>query len=499
MDQKSTYGELDLRVVMLLMVGIVIWAISPITGNAQDHQIGMREPGQQSEPLTLTQAINVALANNTQIKRALLSVQDAEQQGRIAWSELFPEVLGNASYTRNIELPVIFFPDPQDPESGLRAFQIGEDNNWNGSLTIEQTLFRGEAIIGVGTLDIFKAVQKENLRATSQQIVTETRFAYYDVLIAEEQLRLQQATVDRLRENLRENRARARAGLIDEYEVLQVEVQLRNQEPQLTEARYAVQRAYRELKLVMGIPLDTEFSVRGNLGEYDIVSEQAVSDQNQHIKKVDRMNPYTYEESRQMLDVASELRGDIRILDQRTELKESEIRAIKSRYLPSLSTSYRLAWRAEEPGAPDFFGNSQQRVRIQGISLNLEIPIFQGFERDANLEIARIEKKDLQLQKEFTLRTAKNEIESAREQLNQSIETADARIKALEQAQLGYDRARSRLENGIGSQLDVTNAEFQLRQAELNYSRMVYDYLVAKARYDQAVGMVPLVDSEQPN
>lgn len=73
------------------------------------------------------------------------------------------------------------------------------------------------------------------------------------------------------------------------------------------------------------------------------------------------------------------------------------------------------------------------------------------------------------------------------------------RQKALELARQGYQRAQARLENGMGSQLDVTNAELQLREAEANYARMVFNYLSAKAQYDQAIGMVPFVDNDKPS
>jgi outer membrane protein TolC len=132
------------------------------------------------------------------------------------------------------------------------------------------------------------------------------------------------------------------------------------------------------------------------------------------------------------------------------------------------------------------------------VGFTFSLPIFQCFERSANLNIAQIEKKDLEEQKRAAVRSAKNEIRSAREALNQAIETAPARESALELAQEGYDRAKARLENGLGSQLDVTNAELQLREAEANYARMVYNYLSAKAQYDQAIGMVPFVDNDKP-
>jgi len=493
------FASLDLKnriicffiVVLLVLVNLLDLAAQDLPSSVESLNI-------QSKPVSLTQAINVALANNTEIKRSLLTLKDADQQVRLAWSEVLPEVNGNMSYARNIQLPFFFFPiEPANPQSPLQAIPAGEDNNWTGSLTVEQTLFRGEAFVGINSSQLFKAAQAENLRATSQQVVTDTRLAYYNVLVAEEQFRLQKLTVDRLKKNLKENRSRYKAGLIDDFAVLQVEVQLSNQEPQLTQAKYAVQQAYRQLKLTMNIPMEMDIEVEGDLSSFTIMGEKIAARENADLKKIDRMTPYNYGEkqNRELIEIAAEARGDIRMLDKQEDLKEREAKAIKSRFLPTISTSYNMNWRAEEPGSPNFFGNEKiQRVRTQSLLVNLSVPVFQGFERSANLQIAKIEQKDIKLQQEFALRSAKNEIQSAEESLNQAIETSPAREKALKQARRGYNRAKARLEQGIGTQLDVTEAEFQLRQAEVNYAQMVFNYLSAKARYDLAIGMVPFAD-----
>ncbi|MFH5884227.1 TolC family protein [Halalkalibaculum sp. DA3122] len=496
MEKRNLYNIL-LPLLALLLAGV-------LSASAQDtaSNISAEEVREQSNPVTLTQAIQIAMANNNDIKRALLNLKTADQQVRIAWSEVLPDVSSSATYTRNLEIPVNFVPaqffDPNAPADELVPLQFGTDNNWQGGLSVNQTLFRGEAIIGISSSKLYKAAQAENLRATTQQIVTQTRLAYYNVLVAEEQLRLQRETVERLRENLRENRSRQEAGLIDEYQVMQVEVQLRNQEPQLTQARYAVQQAYRELNIVLGLPVELELTVQGDLSRFNILAREVTDSINSNIKQVDQITPYSYEENKQLVGIATDMRGDIRILDKQEDLKQREIKAIQSRFLPSLSANYNLNWSAAQAGSPNFFGTEDTRARSQTIALTFSLPIFQGFERSSNLQIAKIEQRDLELQREQTIRSAKNEIQSAREALNQAIETAPAREEALNQAREGYQRAQARLENGLGSQLDVIEAEFQLRQAEVNYAQMVYNYLSAKARYDQAIGMVPFVDESKP-
>lgn len=454
--------------------------------------------------LDLVEAIELAIANNPQVNRALLSVQDADELVTIAYSELFPDIVSSINYTRNIEIPVTFVPaqffDPNAPAGILTPVQFGTDNNWQGGFSVSQNIFKGDAIIGVGTSTIFKTVQKENLRATMQQVVTQARVAYYNVLISLEQVRLQQAEIDRLEENLRENRSREKAGLVDPYDVLRLEVQLSNTRPRVVEAEYGVQEAYRNLKIALGLPLALEFEVSGDLNAFDIVENETDNDANLSLKRIDLMNRYTFSGVQDMnVDSRLGLRGDLRVVDARLNLKDREISAIRSRYLPTVTANYNLQWTAVEGGAPNFFQNEGENtnpIRFQTLGINVSLPIFQGFKRMANVNRAQIERKDLEVQRRDITLKAKNEILSAKEDLDQAFETAEGRRRAIELAQEGYQRALRRFEEGLGSQLEVTEAELQVREAEVNYAQMVYSYLTAKARYDLATGKVPLVDEE---
>jgi outer membrane protein TolC len=175
-------------------------------------------------------------------------------------------------------------------------------------------------------------------------------------------------------------------------------------------------------------------------------------------------------------------------------LKDREIRAIKSRFLPTITADYNLQWTAAQPGTPKPFENA---VRFQTLMLNVSVPLFTGFERMANLNIAKIEMKDLQVQQWAAEKTALNEYETSLDRLRNLEETANARRQAVDQAQRGYDIAVNRYENGVGSQLEVTEAELQVREAELNYALSVADYLNTKADFDMAIGMVPMIDETE--
>ncbi|MEP1152547.1 MAG: TolC family protein [Balneola sp.] len=453
------------------------------------------QQGDRETEITLEQAIEMALANNPQINRALLAIDDADELVNIAYSEVYPDITSSINYTRNIELPVQFLPAEivGGTPGTLAPVSFGTDNNWQGGFTVTQNLFKGEAIVALKSSAVFRKVQEENFRATSQDIITQTRIAYYAVLAAQEQYRLQNAQIQRLESNLEENKARAEAGLVDDYAVLRLEVQLSNQRPQQIEAKYAVDEAYRSLNVAMGLPISFEYKVIGDLNKFDILSEDAGTQANAHLKKVDKMNPYTFNTGIVDSSALTENRGDIRIAEANLRLQEKEILAVKSRFLPTLTASYNLQWSAAEAGSPSFFEDAR---RFQTLGVNLSLPLFQGFSRMANLDRARIQYKDVEEQKRMAILMAQNEVASAGEELDKIFETASARKQAVDQAKIGYDRATKRLENGLGSQLELTEAEIQVREAEVNYAIMVFNYLSAKANYDLATGLVPFVDTQ---
>lgn len=453
-----------------------------------------------SQTLDLKQAIQIALANNTEMKRSLLSVRDADQDIRNAWSNVMPDIAANVNYTRNLEIPVNFIPetalDPDGDPDVLVPLAFGTDNNWQGGFSVSQTIFSGQAFVGISSSELYKTAQSEAMRATAQGIVTQTRLTYYQTLVAKEQLRLIEAQVERIKQNLENTKKLFEQGFTDDYSVLQLEVQLSNLEPQLTQAEFKVENALKELLDVMGLPVQLTIHIKGNLSEFDIHSANAENEANKALKEIDGLTPLVLVEDSTVLNRAINLRGDLRILEVQKQLQGKQLDATRSTYLPTVVANYNLNWSASQPGTPVFFGNETNRARSQTISLGVQLPIFQGFTRDVSIQKAKIQIKDTQLQQYQARQTANKEIFSAKQGVRQALQTSDALERALAQAERGYERAVIRYQNGVGSQQEVNDADLQLRQAEINYAQMVSGYLSAKAQYDQAMGNVPFVGQD---
>ena len=445
--------------------------------------------GAAQSALGLEQAIATALANNSDLRIARLAIDDSEQQVMLAWAEVMPTVTSSLNYTRSIELPVHFLPGEffGGAPGTLVPIKFGADNSWQGGFTVNQTLFRGDAIVAISSRDVYRLAAKESSRATAQQVVTATRLAYYGVLIAEARLRLADASLTSLRANLAENRARAGAGLLDEYDVLRLDVQLANEEPRRAESQDVFDKALRDLNLALGLPVDAPIVVMGDLVSLDVFATEP-ADVNAELMRVDRMVPLMPVDQVN----PSAHRGDLRTLDVQRRLKDREIFAIKTEFVPEITATYNRQWTDAFNGDITLADNWS---RFQTVSVNVNLPLFNGWRRMTNLKRAQIERRGIDERVRFAEQNARNELTTAWQRLERAFETASSRKRAVDQARRGYEIALARYRNGVGSQLDVNYAEYQFQIAELNYAVLVFEYLRAKAQYDLSRGDVPFVDA----
>ncbi|MDZ7779548.1 MAG: TolC family protein [Gemmatimonadota bacterium] len=122
------------------------------------------------------------------------------------------------------------------------------------------------------------------------------------------------------------------------------------------------------------------------------------------------------------------------------------------------------------------------------------MPLFEGFSRDARVDQRRASLQQAETETEFATDQARSEVRTLVERAEEAYLRATGQRLAVRQAREGFEIASAQYREGIGSQLELTDAEVALRQSEFNYAEAVYDYLVARAELDQATGQVPLVD-----
>lgn len=205
-------------------------------GHAQQAPV----PAHAGAALTLPEVVRLTMQRSREIRQARYALDEAEDRVSEAWGSVYPAIDLSADYMRNVSPAVNFLParifNPQAGPDELIAVQFGADNTWASSLNVDQTPFDAASFLGVGAAGRYRSLQGELLRARIESVVTRVRMLYYDLLLAQEQERLTDNSVQRVRESLAEARALNRAGLASDYDVLRLDVELSNLEPNLRRA-----------------------------------------------------------------------------------------------------------------------------------------------------------------------------------------------------------------------------------------------------------------------
>jgi outer membrane protein TolC len=125
----------------------------------------------------------------------------------------------------------------------------------------------------------------------------------------------------------------------------------------------------------------------------------------------------------------------------------------------------------------------------------VSLPLFSGFKRPARTAQRRAAVELVRTQYELASSRAEAEVKSLLDAVAEARARSRAQRLALRQAERGYEIARAQYREGLGSQIEITDAEVALRQSEFNHAEAVYDYLSAAARLEAAIGLVPELES----
>ncbi|MCJ7626752.1 MAG: TolC family protein [Longimicrobiales bacterium] len=451
-----------------------------------------------AEPITLSMrdAVRTALSQSLDIQDAYLALEEAEERVSEAWSNVMPSVDFSGRYTRNIAPAVSFLPAQffGGEEGDYVKVQFGQDNAWASSFVLDQPLFEGQAIIGVGAAARYKGLQEEVLRGRAQDLVTRVRLGYYSLLLAQEEFRLITESVDRVRGSLEETEAMNRAGIAADYDVLRLQVELANLVPNLRRAENAVAQARRQLAIELNLEELEDLEVTGSLAAMDLERLDENNGPNREILEFGRLDLALTSGMDEVLDLAMAGRSDLKQLELSEKLRTAELRAEQAEFFPKISLFANYSINAQQNGSPMFFGDENSRATSKWVGVSVSLPIFTGFRRTSRIDQKRALLNQARNQSLLARLQAEGQVKSVREQAEEALDRARGQHLAVEQAQRGFEIASAQYREGLSSQLERRDAEVALRQSEFNYAQAVYDFLVFQDRLDEAVGQVPMVD-----
>ncbi|HHE54565.1 MAG TPA: TolC family protein [Caldithrix abyssi] len=417
--------------------------------------------------LTLDKAISLALDRNRDIKVAELEVEKSHKKVKESFGNLLPSFDASGQYTRNIKKPVIFLPPGTPfgpPGGGPTVMEIGYDNSYNGTISASLPIFMKQIYSGLKLSKQNLKLSKESYRESKINTISNVKKAYYGVLLTRELRDFMRMSLKDAEDNLENVRKMHKQGLVADYDLLKAEVQIENLKPNVMQAEDNYKLAIDGLKIAIGLNSDVEIKVLGQL-KYD---------ENAQIPTLD-------EALTELLAHNTTLRK----LYFQTELTKTSIELAKAEFYPSLVAFGNYQYQTQ---ADDFKFSDYYWVKTAMVGLQLQIPLFHGLSRVAKVQQAELSHRQVIEQQSAVTEAIKTQLHSVLYQMAQAKKRIEVQKKSIEQAQLGYRIAQSRYKNGLGTQLEVNDAEVALTQARFNYAKAVYDFLVATVDYEQLVG-----------
>lgn len=384
---------------------------------------------------TLERLVSEALAGNQDLALATARLDEARALARIADAQLAPSV--DAAFQRNrarrSDSTATRFPGPL------------ENNNYRGQLNVSYELDLWGRLSGSA-----KAARAELLATTAARetvriaLTTEVTQSYYALVAYDAQIVATRKALALRQDNLRLQRVRADAGLINEFALRQVEAEVAAAQAQLP----ALERRRTSEELALGVLLGR--SPRALINE--TVNRSAESGQ-----PATPVIP---------ADLPSSLllrRPDVVTAEQRLIAANARIGAARAALFPQIGLSGYLG--SESAALTNLFTGP---ARIWSLGFGLAQPIFQGGRLFGEIEAVEARERQALAQYQKTLQTAFRETHDAlvaQTKAREVFDAENARATALTET---LRLARIRYDNGLTSQLEVLDAERNLLSAELN-------------------------------
>ncbi|MHB8733238.1 MAG: TolC family protein [bacterium] len=417
-------------------------------------------------PLTLIDAVRRALEQNLTVRQAALAVAIARAQVGQADAGLWPTVSVGASNTQQTTASSTsgLSGTINIPSAGITGAPFTAvlpatvTPQWNVHGTINYSIYTGNAVqdqIAIAQANL--RGQQSAFAATAGQTVLAVRQAYYNYVQSEGQVAAAQRAVDASQENVRVTQAQVRVGTSPEFNLLQAQVQLAQAQRTLTQAKAAAVQAEQQLAAVVNLPISSAIDATTPMGlpvpppDLDALVKQGLASRPE----------------------VSQAQAAIQAAQAAVDLAEAGLR-------PNLTLT----------GGPQMLSNSLSTstpVTWAG-TLALTLAIFDGGLTKAKVDQARQQLTLTRVQLEQTQQTVEEQVRAAYLNLQQAAEQLASTQAGLAAAQEALRIANVRFQAGVGTQLEVVTAIQNLAAADAALVQALFQYNLALAQIDQAVG-----------
>ena len=442
---------------LFLLLAVFTFAVSAEETNA---------PAWLSRPLSQADCLNIALAQNADILKAKSDLKASAGVVVQTRAVALPTLQAGSQVKHSEPQAIESFPNTTPP-----------NNNWNSDIQIVQGIYEGGKLIAA--IQAASATKKQSIAQYQTQVadtLLAVRLAYYDVLLAAQQITVNEASVKLLQKELDDQQRRFDAGTVPHFNVLRAEVALANAKPNLFHAtsQYRVSKNVLANLLGYNLPREVLENIPLNLTDtFDITSWNMILPD--------------------AIQQALERRTELTDLREQVVLQNLNIVNAKSGYKPTVQAFAGYTWNKSQFTDPNELSYTIHGWNVGG---QLTWALFDGGLTIGKVQQAKALYKKSQTELEDRSRQIELDVRTAYSDFLEAKEVLDSQTKVQEQAEEALREANARFDAGTGTQLDVLDAETSLTQARTTQVQALHDYATARARLERAIG-AELASSKQ--
>jgi outer membrane protein TolC len=438
----------------------ILCAVLILTVNAE-----AQNKTKQVYAFSLEECVTFAKNNNVQVKNSLLAIEAQIQTNREIGAAAFPTIGTNAGVNDFIKIPTSLLPAQifGGAAGTYIPVQFGTKYNANYGINFQQLLFDGQVFVALKARASSLQWQKKNAALTEEAIKTNIYKIYYQLSASKTQLNILDANIERLSKLAHDAEVMYKNGFAEKLDVDKVSVQLNNLQTEKIKANNSVAIGFMGLKMLMGMP------VNDSLALTEVIDEKSLE------KDVLVENDFQYG-----------VRKDFQYLSETKKLTEFNVKRYQLGYLPTISFSGSTSKNALRTKFDFFEGGSWFNTTM--VSLNINLPLFNGFARDARLKKTKIELQQIENQLGGLKNNIDNEITQAKLNYMSSVATMQFQKKNMQLAETVYQQTKKKFETGTGSNTEISASQADLVTAQNNYMNALYSALIAKVDLLKATG-----------
>jgi outer membrane protein len=438
-------------------LSLVLAAILPFYAEAQ-------------QAFSLAQAKEYAIKHTESLKLANLNLQDADAQISEYWASGTPTVSARAQLTHFIDLPVSLVPGEffGGAPGSFIPLRFGTNNSINAGIDANALLFSGSFIKGLQAQKLYKELTIKQKDIAIDTVLSNVTKAYMAVLVVRKNIDFADKNIALLQTTLRESLQFFEAGYLEKLDIdrLRLSLQsLQNQRLQLQSQELLTQNL---LKFQMGFPIQEEILLTDPL---DLITAEALT------RKID---------PDQTIDFS--LLPQYGVIELGVALNKVNVGALQYGYLPTLTAT---ATHQTLLGRNKLFNQDELGwFPATFVGLNLNVPIFDGLDKKAKIQRAKIDLEKAKIQKIQFERATEIQIANAKIQVINTRNQVNLYQESIELAETIYLTAQKKFKAGTGSSLELTQTEQDLYAAQAQYINTLYDLVIAMTNLKTALGEI---------